>query len=508
MESMTDTQTKSTAIVLWAKRLAVLCALVAGFTGIGFISNRYLKASHAVEYLTHTITRGELAVTVTENGAVESSNNKEIKCLVKGGSTVLWVIETGTMVKPGDVLVRLDQSQIEDKILQQRIVYETALANKLSAESDVAVAKISITEYLEGTYPEDRGKVEQEIFDAEQALRQAQLTYESSMRLAAKGILTDLQLEGTWFSVNQAKQTLDLKKTRLKSLEKYNKDKMLQELRSTLKAAEAKLASYDASLELEEARLNREKLQLENCVIKSDTAGMVIFPSMAAWKDSPDIAEGATVREQQTLLMIPDISQMQVKVGIHESKVDRLKVGMSAQIHLQDLTLPGNVSEIAEVTRPAGWWTGNLVKYDTKLKLAPHPGLKPGMSAIVDIVLAKHENVLTIPVAAIVESGDGYHCWVQIGKEVKKRVIRLRDTNDEFAVVNDGLTEGEQVCLNPLAFVEEAQSLAAEHSKQEDSERQKPGDLELKKATNELITSQSALEPAATTPVATKEPSR
>jgi HlyD family secretion protein len=91
---------------------------------------------------------------------------------------------------------------------------------------------------------------------------------------------------------------------------------------------------------------------------------------MAAWKETPDIAEGAIVREQQTLLMIPDVSQMQVKVGVHESKIERLKIGMPAKVQLQDLTLDGTVSEIAEVTRPAGWWTGNLVKYDTITKMS------------------------------------------------------------------------------------------------------------------------------------------
>jgi multidrug efflux pump subunit AcrA (membrane-fusion protein) len=170
--------------------------------------------------------------------------------------------------------------------------------------------------------------------------------------------------------------------------------------------------------------------------------------------------EGATVREQQTLLMIPDVTQMQVKVGIHESKVERLKLGMTAKVQLQELTLEGTVGEIAEVTRPAGWWTGNVVKYDTIIKLEPHSGLKPGMSAIVDVVLAKHDNVLTIPVAAIVESGAGFYCWVQTSDGVKQRVLKLGDSNDEFTVVLDGLIEGEQVVLNPLAFIEEAQALA------------------------------------------------
>ena len=394
------------------KRFGIASLVVAGLTAMCAFAPQFMKSSNAVKHLAHTIALGSLSVTVTENGAVESSNNKEIKCLVQGGSTVLWVIETGTLVKSGDELVRLDQSKIEDKILQQRIVYETALANKITAESDVAVAEISITEYLEGSYKESRSLVEKEIFEAEQSFRKMELSYDSAMRLTAKGVLKSLQLEGEKFAVDSAKKDLELKKSKLESLEKYSKEKMMQQLRSTLKAAQAKLASFEASLELEKTRLDREKQQLVNCVIRADTAGMVIFPSMAAWKDTPDITEGAVVREQQTLLIIPDVSKMQVKVGIHESKVDRLKVGMPAKVQLQELVLEGEVSEIAEVTRPAGWWTGNLVKYDTKIAIKPHPGLKPGMSAIVDVVLATHDNVLTIPVASIVESKDGFPCWV------------------------------------------------------------------------------------------------
>ena len=444
----------------FGKRVVIAFLLIAGVSAVGAIAPRFIQTAKTVKHLTHTVTVGDLTVTVTENGAVESSNNKEIKCLVQGGSTVLWVIEAGTMVSPGDELIRLDQSKIEDKILQQRIVYETAVANKITAESDVAVAEISITEYLEGSYRETRSLVEKEIFEAEQSLRKTELAYDSAVRLTSKGVLKSLQLEGEKFAVDSSRKDLELKKTKLESLEKYSKEKMLQQLRSTLRAAKAKLASFEASLELEKIRLDREKLQLENCVIRADTSGMVIFPSMAAWKDTPDITEGAAVREQQTLLVIPDVSKMQVKVGIHESKVDRLRVGMPAKVQMQDLVLDGEVSEIAEVTRPAGWWTGNLVKYDTKVAIKPHAGLKPGMSAIVDVVLAKHENALTIPVASIVEGKDGFVCWIETEQGVKKRAIRLGDTNDEFSVVLDGLAEGEKIILNPMAFVDEAQTLA------------------------------------------------
>ena len=73
---------------------------------------------------------------------------------------------------------------------------------------------------------------------------------------------------------------------------------------------------------------------------------------------------------------------MQIKLGIHESVIDRVKPGLKAIVTLPDRTLEANVSEVASVTRPAGWWTGNVVKYDTIIELV---GEGPG------------EGILTVP---------------------------------------------------------------------------------------------------------------
>jgi multidrug efflux pump subunit AcrA (membrane-fusion protein) len=99
------------------------------------------------------------------------------------------------------------------------------------------------------------------------------------------------------------------------------------------------------------------------------------------------------------------------------------------------------------------------VKYDTIIGLPSEEGLKPGMSAEVEVILDRHENVLTIPVAAVVETADGDFCWVKTATGAKRRSLKLGDTNDVFTVVEAGLKEGEKVVLNPLAF-KEAQAMA------------------------------------------------
>ncbi len=145
-------------------------------------------------------------------------------------------------------------------------------------------------------------------------------------RMASKGILRSLQLDGEKFAVDSARKDLELKQQQLETLENYKKKK----IDAGIGKPHWRLPRRDwlpktASVKLEKDRLAREEEQLKNCIITADTEGMVIFPSAAEWKETPDIEEGAVVREQQTLLMIPDVSKMQVKVGIHESKVDQLQ---------------------------------------------------------------------------------------------------------------------------------------------------------------------------------------
>jgi multidrug efflux pump subunit AcrA (membrane-fusion protein) len=191
--------------------------------------------------------------------------------------------------------------------------------------------------------------------------------------------------------------------------------------------------------------------------MKAERSGLVIYPSAAAWKKAPEIEEGATVHRDQTLLLMPDLSKMQVKVGIHESVVDRIKPGLAARVTLQNKTHDGEVSSVASVTRPAGWWTGNVVKYDAIIKLPSVKGLKPGMSAEVEVIMDRHEDVLTIPVTAVVETVQGTFCWVKTAEGVKQHSLQLGDTDDNFIVVKAGLEEGDEVVLDPLASIEQAQ---------------------------------------------------
>ncbi len=441
----------------WWKRTLTAIAVIAVLASAALLIPDAGSSREIGPELTHTITRGDLIVTVTEQGTLESADNAEIKNRVRGQSTIIWVIEAGTEVKSGDELVRLDTLAIEDAIAERTKYAHLTRSGAERAKADVARAKLAIPEYLEGRYLAQLMTLEKDLAIAQSNLLTAQNMLAHAERMADRGYVSGLEVEEKTFAVTQAELSVDVKNTQIDVLKRFTKAMELETLNGNLNAAKARFAAEDERAKMDAARRDLAVEELEHCVMKAERSGLVIYPSAAAWKKAPEIEEGATVHRDQTLLLMPNLSKMQVKVGIHESVVDRIKPGLAARVTLLNKTHDGEVSSVASVTRPAGWWTGNVVKYDAIIKLPSAKGLKPGMSAEVEVIMDRHEDVLTIPVAAIVETVQGAFCWVKTAEGAKQHSLQLGDTDDNFIVVKAGLEEGDEVVLDPLASIEQAQ---------------------------------------------------
>ena len=237
-------------------------------------------------------------------------------------------------------------------------------------------------------------------------------------------------------------------------MQRFSKAEELETLKGNWESAKAAANGHEEVLRMDLERMDLAEKEMEQCIIKAPRAGLVIYPKQEDWKQTPDIAEGVTVHHDQSLLLMPDLSQMQAKVGIHQSMVDHVKPGMIATVTLPDQTLTGKVKTVASAARPAGWWTGNTVKYDAVIELPSAAGLKPGMSAGVEIILSEHADVLQVPLTAVVDTVDGPCCWVGDIDQNQKRPVQLGASSDSHVVVEDGLQVGETVLLNPLAFID------------------------------------------------------
>ena len=71
------------------------------------------------------VIQDDFEAAITEPGDMESAENQEIRCEVQSrgaaGSRILWVIDEGSNVKQGDLLVRLDDSALQQELIQYEI---------------------------------------------------------------------------------------------------------------------------------------------------------------------------------------------------------------------------------------------------------------------------------------------------------------------------------------------------------------------------------------------------
>ncbi len=416
--------------------------------------------------LSYQVSRNPLQVTVVADGNLESASNIEVKCRVAGGGTILWIVEDGKVVEEGEEIVKLDTSAIDDKLNSQRIVYEKALATQIQAQEDLEAAKISVKEYEEGTYIALLKQYEAEIQIALENLRSAENQLQYTKKMVRKGFVSSLQREADEFAVERGKLDLDAATTRKNVLVEFTKLKTLRDLVAKREAASAKLRSEQAGLQLEKARLDRLQDQLKNCVITAPNKGMVVYANessrgggsrFGSSSQQGTIEEGAMVRESQALVRLPDLARMQVKVTVHESRVEQIKAGLPARIVIQDQEYTGRVLRIANQPSQSSWSSANVKEYPTVVSIdGESTGLRPGMSAKVTILVAMLNDALTVPVSSVVEQRGGFFCWVKSTQGPQRRPLKLGHTNDKLIEVVDGVKEGDEVLRNPRAVVEEA----------------------------------------------------
>jgi multidrug resistance efflux pump len=317
-------------------------------------------------------------------------------------------------------------------------------------------------------------KFEDDLQLAKKELGQAQSQYEGTKRLFDKGFVTkvDLQREEIAFENNRLKvqtaetaRDLFLKyefvKLAEESLSKYTE--AARELNRARKAAVSKLAQAEARLKSAQGQYNvqlrqRKELQeqLAKCLIRATKPGLVVYGSARDeyyWGGEERIREGATVRERQTMITIPDLTKMSARVRIPESYIKKVKKGQKAKITVEtapDQKLTGEVTKVGVLPDSENRWMNPDMKvYLTTVTVdGLHDWLKPGMSAKIEIMVDRLDDVVYVPIQAITPIEGKRVCYVLNGKP-EPREVEVGQFNDEFIEIKKGMKEGEKVLLRP-----------------------------------------------------------
>ena len=479
--------------------LLLALVLIGGLAGGGWLLAGSISGGDAEDAanrkMTVAVTRGLVQVRVTEDGEVESAKPVLLKCLVSGGSQILEIVPDGTRIvakgdqkqdatdlEVGDQIVKLDDSKIKDALDKQKITVGGAETQLIQATKDLSVAKISVTEYEQGTFVQELQGLDAEVIIAMENLRGAENQYDYTQKMFRKGFVTKLQLEADEFAVKRSQLELQQSETKRIVLVKFTKAKLLEDLYSNVKTATQSVKQKQSALDLEKRSLERIGEQFKNCIIVAPQPGMGVYHkerSRYGRSQATPIEEGAVVREHQAIVDLPDFTRMQVKVNVHESKVQQVAIGDRAYLVIQGFQKPleGVVIEIANQPESTSWYQANVKEYAPIVKIDNIPeGMVPGMSAEVNIEVEERDNVLRLPVESVIEIGGEYYAWLEkAGGYTKRRLTVAKSkkgdqrvlSDSKFIAVEKGVKEGEEVMLNPRDVVPEAKLMIEANEAQE-----------------------------------------
>jgi len=440
----------------------LICLLLVGVSAAAGYRVFYANQSgiDTAKLIQDIASRGPFDHIVLEQGEIESSSNQVVTCEVKSrggnGVAILWVVDEGTKVKKGDKLVELDASELETREKEQKIAVITAEARLATAKAQLEQAVIARKEYIDGEYKTAEKQILASKATAEQDLRKAKLAIESSERLVAKGLVKSLQLEADRYAVANAQNKLDIADAELSVLQNLTKQKMLVQYDSDIEAATASRSAAESELLEEQAEYEDIALQIKKCILYAPSDGVVVHANRYSSRGGNAefvVEAGATVRERQELIRLPDPTLMQVSCKINESRVTLIREGMPAKITVDaipGLKLVGRVKKVNRYAEPGSWMSSSVKEYATIVEIIDPPeNIRTGMTAEAQIFVEQLPDALQVPIQALYEHGEDFYTLVRQGDTTfETAVVEVQATNDQMAAIASGLDDGDAVILN------------------------------------------------------------
>ena len=211
-------------------------------------------------------------------------------------------------------------------------------------------------------------------------------------------------------------------------------------------------AIQSADEALRSAQLNMENLQetMNNYTITSPISGTIIEKNAKA---------GDALATSADLCTIYDLSYLVMVINVDELQVSSLSVGQSVQVTadaVPDKTYVGTVTRVSM----KGTSSGGTTTYPVTVRIDEIDGLRPGMNANAEIVVAEAKNTLAVPNAAVVRGG-----YVLVTKDSPSAVnadpdmtapdgyvyvdVKTGVSDDDYTQIVSGITGNDTIAYDP-----------------------------------------------------------
>jgi len=189
---------------------------------------------------------------------------------------------------------------------------------------------------------------------------------------------------------------IKLKRTESLAARKLVSPQDLETAQVAVRSAEAQIKSSEASLSQSKASLNQNEVNLQHTVIEAPIDGIVISRNV-------DVGQtvAASMNAPTLFIIAEDLTKMQVNANVDESDVGRIRAGQVVKFRVDAYPLEEFTGSVSQV-RLQPIVTQNVVTYATVIDVPnTELKLKPGMTATVTIEIARRNDVVRVPNAAL-----------------------------------------------------------------------------------------------------------
>lgn len=375
--------------------------------------------------------RRELRSTVTSSGEVRPIQFQNLTSEVQGRIEEIYVKE-GDQVKKGEPLVRLDPNLLQSSTDAQIAAFQAsqnevnvagsqviAARNQLAeAQQQLNIAQVAVDTARQGviTAQADVDKAQVEVNAATREMSRSQKLLEDNVVSRSVYDESKDRLDNARAALNTAKSNLAARQLGIRDAQARvaQQEVSVRDARRAVDTAELSVKSSRSRAEQQAATLRGQRTQVDKTMVVAPINGVIAeIPSKVGTFAVAGLSTTA-------LLTIADMSSINVEVKVDETSIDKVAEGQPAKIKVDafgDRELAGVVRQKTPLAVGKSATTGGLStninvqeakEFRVVIELVDlaedvKEGLRPGMSATAEITTETVENVIAVPLQAVIE---------------------------------------------------------------------------------------------------------
>ena len=442
----------------------------------------------------HTVGRGDFEIMIPASGELVAGSQVEIRNLLETRALITEVVGEGSFVRKGDIVLRLADDELVDRIKDGEDKVQTTQSSVIAAEQSLAIrqstmasdlekaglqieiANLDLKAWEEGGVVTARQKLDLDIetarinrdrtvrraADAEKLLGNGWVSFDEyeADRIAmieAEARVKQYELASRIYEDYTIKQEEATKRSAVEqSFAEKGRVRQRHEAEIVKIKADVESAHFKRDTAIE--RLAELEEQLKACIVEAPSDGLVVFASSLSGGErrgrdnDPPPQVGTELRQNELVMILPDTSRMIASMKVGEALSGRIKEGQSAVIYSDSVpgtAIPGTVLGVSVLAESGGWRDPNRRDYTVRVLLDADPslGLKPSMRCRGEIVLGQVENAITAPIQSVFRAGPLAYVYTTSEGGFAQTAVKIGRASEMEVEIVSGLDEGEDVLL-------------------------------------------------------------